>query len=290
MTTINNYFEDLKNAIFVNRTQATNLTGLSYIGSTTNSMKTDKGEKYGITTYMVYLAPHKLSGYNVCPYATKECINSCIHETGHVRLEKLSGHTTIEKCRIKKTHLFKINPNFFMTWVIAEIAASSILAAKKGNKFAVRLNGTSDIKYEDIKYEGKNIFEIFPHITFYDYTKVPNRKIDNYPNYSLTFSYTGKNVASCLFALDQGQNVAIVFNVKRGQSLPDFWRNYPVLDGDLYDYRPADQKQSIVGLRFKVGSDQNINETAKNSVFVVDPDHSSECAYSCPSNKIELPF
>ena len=35
----------------------------------------------------------------------------------------------------------------------------------------VRLNGTSDIKWENVKYNNQTIFELFHDIQFYDYTK-----------------------------------------------------------------------------------------------------------------------
>ncbi len=54
---------------------------------------------------------------------------------------------------------------------------------RKEKKPAIRLNGTSDIQWEKIDIEGQNIFEMFPQIQFYDYTKIPTRKVDNIPNY-----------------------------------------------------------------------------------------------------------
>ena len=43
-------------------------------------------------------------------------------------------------------------------------------ASVKGFKPAVRLNGTSDISWERFK-----IFEMFPGVQFYDYTKIYKR-------------------------------------------------------------------------------------------------------------------
>ena len=39
----------------------------------------------------------------------------------------------------------------------------------------VRLNGTTDIQWENIKID-YNIFELFPEVQWYDYTKIANRR------------------------------------------------------------------------------------------------------------------
>jgi hypothetical protein len=43
---------------------------------------------------------------------------------------------------------------------------------------------------KQLDLECKNIFEMFPNVQFYDYTKIPTRKVDNIPNYHLTWSYS----------------------------------------------------------------------------------------------------
>jgi hypothetical protein len=75
----------------------------------------------------------------------------------------------------------------------------------------VRLNGTSDIPFENIKFmDGKNIFELFPEIQFYDYTKIPNRKdipekdLKNIKDYCITQADFGK---LCFENLNNPRNV-----------------------------------------------------------------------------------
>lgn len=274
MTNTNVNFSELT---YKNYSQACRNVPFSYLGSTENSSKTAKGKKYNISTYITYLAPSNVSGYQVCPNASKECRESCIFVTGLTKVEDWAGRSIIRSARINKTRLFFENQDFYFQMLIAEIRRAKNYAAKIGNLFAVRLNGTSDICFENYTFEGKTIFEIFPNVTFYDYTKVPNRQIANITNYSLTFSYTGRNTLDCFNALESGQNVAIVFNTERGEALPDFWRNYPVIDGDLTDYRPADKLGAIVGLRFKESAKEETNKKALESVFVVDK-NSLDCA------------
>jgi len=158
-----------------------------------------------------------------------------------------------------------------MQWLIADIEAQKNLAYKKGFAFSVRLNGTSDIDWANIRVNGKTIFEIFSDIQFYDYTKNPNKFKNIAPNYHLTMSYTGRNWQVCEMLLQQGFNVAVVFDVKKGKALPQTFNGYKVIDGDTTDYRPLDGKGVIVGLRWKVLGDKQVNDYVKQTCFVVKP-------------------
>jgi hypothetical protein len=78
--------------------------------------------------------------------------------------------------------------------IVKDIEKGIKQAEKAGLTLLIRLNGTSDIKWENVffDYDNKktNIFDLFPNIQFYDYTKIANR-IDLPKNYDLTFSYSG---------------------------------------------------------------------------------------------------
>jgi hypothetical protein len=91
----------------------------------------------------------------------------------------------------------------------------------------------------------------FPEVQFYDYTKHPKPWLRTLPNYHLTFSHSGHNVADCLEALQHGINVAVVFSTRRGEPLPETWNGSPVIDGDLHDCRFLDSAGVVVGLRAK---------------------------------------
>ena len=78
----------------------------------------------------------------------------------------------------------------------------------------IRLNGTTDIRWELILIDGKNIFELFPDVQWYDYTKIPNRKVSHLDNYHLTWSYSAANPKyEKLFdeVIRNGMSVAVVF-------------------------------------------------------------------------------
>jgi len=282
---------------FINRSQATKVTGLSYLGQCGSSSKIIKNLKVlKIDTYVLYLAPWKLSGYQTCSMATKDCIAGCLNTSGRAGMEINSGNeSNIIKSRIAKTRMLFENRDFFMNWLIAEITAMKAKSIREGNEFAVRLNGTSDINWNAMKLNGKTVFEIFPDIQFYDYTKVPNR-FNNIPkNYHLTFSYTGYNWNDAKNVLDMGYNVAVVFDIHKTYNmrkenikpLPTKYKGYKVLDGDITDYRPMDKKGYIVGLRFKLIADKSAQKTVKESKFVIQVTD-KDCTYAKTNKKVAV--
>lgn len=242
----------------------------SYIGGVNLTAKIAKGKKINMATYAVYFAPYKLSGFNVCAKATKECIMGCLNTSGRV---KMDAKGTIVNARINRTIAFYEQRDKFMNLLISEISMYKKRAANQGMDFSVRLNGTSDLSPEIFKAFGQNILQLFPDVQFYDYTKVLNRVrlTEKYSNYHLTFSYTGANWNECKDALTNNVNVAVIFDVKKGQPLPLTFNGYKVIDGDISDYRPNDAKGCIVGLRWKHIANRDNNDAIRNSEFVVKP-------------------
>jgi hypothetical protein len=225
-------------------------TGLSYLGSIASSSKIAKGLKYNEMTYILYLAPAEQSGYNTCPMSTEECRTACLTESGHNRIDVKKNN--INKARIKKTKLFFEQREFFMGWLVNEIYSAWQKAINAGFRFSVRINGTSDIDLTTFKYNGMNILELFDTVQFYDYTKVAKRfkMLDKYPNYDLTYSFSGHNMLQCLELLNNNKGrVAMVFE---GKQLPTSFMGYKVIDGDEYDMRYLDEQGVIVGLKFKL--------------------------------------
>jgi hypothetical protein len=233
---------------YKNLTQARRLTGLSYLGSISETVKHKKSIKYGELTYSLYLAPGKTSGYEVCPGRTAECSKFCLNESGMNTMTQNIKGDVINNSRITKTRLFFEDREFFMHMMIAEIRSGITRAAKLGYTFSVRLNNTSDINPKDFQLDGKNILEIFPQVTFYDYSKVANRVdlMKQYSNYDLTYSYTGHNLTQCEEMLLNKINVAVVFKF-----VPNTFMGYPVVDGDKNDLRYKDLKGVVVGLLYK---------------------------------------
>lgn len=236
--------------IYESMAKARKQTGLSYIGMVNNSTKHEKAYKYNEMVYTIYLSPAKMSGYEVCPKRTDECTLLCLNESGHNRMDVKVNK--INKSRIKKTKMFFENREFFVRWVIDEIKVGMRKAKEQGFEFSVRLNNTSDLSPElfYINDNGvkKNLLQLFPDVQFYDYTKVPNRMRlkQKYDNYDLTFSFDGSNMEECFKMLDNEIRVAMVFD-----KVPETYKGKEVIDGDKYDMRYRDDKDVIVGLKFK---------------------------------------
>ena len=223
----------------------------------TGNPKVLKGLKQGYNTYILHLAPATLSGKEVCPKRTIGCTNACLNMAGRGGIMK-KGETTniIQEARIRKTQLFFNNRNEFMDLLVKDILLAVKQSAKLGLIPVFRLNGTSDLSWEKypVKMAGivySNIFEAFPNVQFYDYTKVLGRKISGISNYNLTFSAADGNDLDVLMAKQQGYNIAVVFDLKKTQEMPETYYNRPVFNGDESDLRFLDPKGVVVGLYAK---------------------------------------
>ena len=238
--------------------------------------KLKKNKKDGYLTYSLNFAHSDLSGFNVCPMAQRlgsaeaknkklsSCSSVCVGANGFASI-----HPVVLESRINKTIAFKLDTKNFMLKLVSEVENAIKLAKKKNLKPTFRLNAYSDILWEGVKsndlngkardLNGKmNIFEMFSNVTFYDYTKIHNRKVPK--NYQLTFSHYG-DFEKTSEALENGFNSAIVF-----ESLPSKIKInnkiYSVIDGDKTDLR-IDEKINgdsvVVGLKFK-GSKAKLND------------------------------
>jgi hypothetical protein len=246
-------------------------TGLSYLGIVNGSSKLLKNQKVSKQyTYAIYLASANTSGYNVCSHSTPECRLGCLATSGRAAMELKLGKTGLQNARIKKVKLFYEHQEFFMQWLIAEIKAGQRKAIKDNYFFSVRLNATSDIDWENVRISGLNIFEIFPDVNFYDYTKNVNKYVNKPENYHLTYSYTGRNWKQCKTLLERDFNVAIVFNTICENELPTEYKGFDVINGDLTDYRIDDAKGIIIGLTWKRIANKEVEQQVLNSCFVVD--------------------
>ena len=145
----------------------------------TANPKIQKGTKLGYLSFILHLAPSDVSGYNTCPKATAGCKAACLNTAGRGGMFKRGETTnTIQKARIRKTRYFYEQRQDFMLDLMADIRKGIKMATKLGLTPVFRLNGTSDLSWE--KYDmipGQNVFECFPDVQFYDYTKVPKRKV-----------------------------------------------------------------------------------------------------------------
>jgi len=205
--------------------------------------KTVKSQKLGTdktyVTGIMYLAPHKLSGANVCPMAEQAgCVEGCLNSAG------MGKFSNVQKARIAKTAWFNLDPVGFIDALAKDVDRFANWAIRKGLVPVIRPNGTSDIRWE--RY---GIIERFPELQWYDYTKLHNRK--GLPdNYSLTWSYSQASKAysdRLASVIKSGMNAAAVFR----NSIPTTFEGVPTIDGDKHDLRFLDPLGVIVGLKAK---------------------------------------
>ena len=202
--------------------------------------KTTKGSAYGVLTGILYLAPSlEADGvHNLCPMATKECIAACLNGAGMAAV-----FPSIKEGRIRKTLALLADRPTFVETLKRDITKLVAEARQTGMRPAVRINGTSDQPAL-----ARELALVFPNVQFYDYTKIPRPWERALPNYHLTFSFSGQNLADCLAALEHGVNVAVVFS---SASFPETWNGHRVINGDESDLRFRDPSAVIVGLKAK---------------------------------------
>jgi hypothetical protein len=216
-------------------------------GLLTTNQKVEKGEKAGWLTAIMHLSPAKASGFQVCSSATKGCEAACLNTAGRGGIFRVGeADNSIQRKRRLRTAWYFARRNEFLRQLDSEISTHTRRAARKGFQPAVRLNGTSDIRWETVKLDGKTLFERHPNVVFYDYTKHSDRDVSDIPNYSLTFSLAENNDSKAVEALANGLNVAAVFH-----TVPETFMGRPVFDGDASDLRFLDPSGVIVGLKAK---------------------------------------
>lgn len=207
---------------------------------TVGNTKTRKGEAFGYLTHILHLAPSWQSGFNTCPMASKGCTAACLNTSG------LGRFANVQAARTRKTLQYFNDRETFMDMLASDIHAGIRKADREGLVPTFRLNGTSDIRWENVPLGSqRNVMSEFSGITFYDYTAIPNRR-DIPDNYHLTFSRKEDNEAATLQWLANGGNAAVVFDV-----LPETWNGYPVIDATVHDLRFLDPRNVVAGLTEK---------------------------------------
>ena len=208
--------------------------------------KTDKNQSVegleNIVVLHLNLAPADLSGYNVCPMASQGCKSACLHTAGNPVFQAQK-----DKGRINRARFYMQDRDKFITQLTRELVNFVKWCDKNKKIGVVRLNTTSDISWENY-----NLFEKFPMLQFYDYTKIQKRALkfargEYPPNYHLTYSLNEDNYDKAMQVLNEGGNIAVVFR----KDLRETFAGRKVVNGDLHDLRLLDPKNVVVGLKSK---------------------------------------
>lgn len=225
----------------------------------TANPKIQKGAKLGYLSFILHLAPADLSGREVCPRRTAGCTRACLNTAGRGGMFR-RGETTnvIQKARIRKTQYFFDNREGFIEDLKADIRRAIRFAERKGLTPVFRLNGTSDLSWE--KY---GVIDQFPEVQFYDYTKVPGRKVSHLKNYHLTFSAADGNDQDVAWAVSEGMNVTVVFD-----RLPQSYQGRPVFDADDTDLRFLDPPGVVLGLKAKGRAKRDTSGFVRHTIML----------------------
>jgi hypothetical protein len=178
-----------------------------------------------------------------------QCAQACLYSAGR------GAFSNVQQSRIDKTLYFFEARAEFMDQLVKNVQSLIKKAYTKKLDPLVRLNGTQDIRWETIPVTVNgityaNIFEAFPTVQFYDYTKDANRKALP-KNYDLTFSYSGVSTFAPYVqkAQSKGMRLAVVF--RKESSIPTVFKGIRVVSGDNSDVRHLDDQGVIVGLYAK---------------------------------------
>lgn len=211
------------------------------------SAKTAKSEFWGYWTPALYMLSGTVaeSGRDLCPFASDGCRLNCLLVSGQREMKAHTALEVTERLRsarkalgdptvlsLLRTYAYRFAKEEFMEVLKEQIYKEGVRAVKLGLHYAIRLNATSDLPWEN-----EGVIQEFPEVPFYDYTKIPHRAMrfaqsqapeyfDNLPydefiaanppvpwpsNYMLNFSYSEVNLAWCLILLKMGVNVVIPF-------------------------------------------------------------------------------
>ena len=241
-------------------------------GSNPKTAKSDKANRQFLTM-ILHLAPAKESGYEVCSSRSAGCTMGCLYTAGRGRM------TNTQKARIARTVAWFEQRDEFKTQLLKEIGSFARKCDRLGVTPAIRLNGTSDILWEA---QFPEVFDNFPGVTYYDYTKHVKRCQANYAlpdNYHLTFSRSEDNDGDCISVLNAGRhNVAVVF---RDKNFPETFWDFPTYSADNDDLRFLDPPGGYIGTLMAKGKAK-----ADQSGFVMETDR----VYSLPVPQLNLIF
>jgi len=217
--------------------------GISATELLTDPESQPKAGKNAIPTWVLHLAPHTAAGVgNVCPHAkASKCDVPCLNTAGR------GGLDPVQRGRVAKTRFLNADPEAFFTILVAEIERH----VRRHGKIGIRLNGTSDIRFELV---APWIFEC-AGVVFYDYTKWGGRNTPR--NYHLSYSVSARESDLDIVAITRtiGRAVVVVdtpapeFGAKP-LPLPRRYLGIRAVDGDKTDWR-LERGAVVVLLRAK---------------------------------------
>jgi hypothetical protein len=208
---------------------------------TLGNPKLMKGIKHGYLPAVLHLLPADSSGLiDLCPRATAGCKAACLNTAGRGQMD------AVQAGRMRKTKWFVEDRASFVQALLEDVETVKRKANREGLIPCIRVNGTSD-NYALAKASAL----AHPDVQHYDYTKIEKPWLRTLPNYHLTFSLSEQNLLDSLVCLHRGVNVSVVFDTRKGDSLPTHWQGWPTVDGDLHDLTFIHKPGHVLALRAK---------------------------------------
>ena len=151
--------------------------GFSHTPTKIISIEQDsKTSKNPERTGIIYLTPHTRSGFQLCPWATPGCAEACLYTAGHGRFAE------VQRARLARTNFLYKYPAHFFRIVVEELIRSDLRW--------LRMNGTSDIRWERGLPQGFEDLLSAHNTRMYDYTKASPGRLHWLLNYRTKLDYT----------------------------------------------------------------------------------------------------
>ena len=160
--------------------------------------------------------------------------------------------SSVQMSRLRKTLFMLQYWDDFKAMLLSEVLTHAKYCAKHNLRCAVRLNGTTDIRWENKLWDDMVSFHRDHGVQWYDYTKIANRTVPDLSIYDLTFSYSGVKEYQrfAQTAIDMGMRLAVVFRYRT--QIPKTFMGMDVVDGDDSDLRFT-EPQGVVSALYAKG-------------------------------------
>lgn len=172
-----------------------------------------------------YLQPSNqagIKGCNTCGSETKGCKGSCLSGAGQL------GLTGGEIAKQARTQLAWDHPDMYLGLVHSEIRNHERTSRAMRRTPVVRLNGTSDVGWHRLGQVSDLLIGSRPGTQFNEYTKFNTHDVveqedpNTYSNYHWIHSVTENTTVPRIQQItSSGRNVAVPFNIKKGEKVPD---------------------------------------------------------------------
>lgn len=202
---------------------------------------------------ILYASPARVPGFgNACQHSTPECRANCLAFTG------LLAVPDGQRALLTRREMITAHLPETAALLMHEITAHVERCQKVGARPAIRLNGTTDYRWEIML---PALFDAFPAVQFLDYTKTPNRTTP--PNYYLVRSATERTNMTDPDLLATG-NVVVVARIPKDAPVPPTLWGHTTVDGDAHDLRHLDPLGHLVVVRAKGKLARNASPFARS--------------------------